>query len=66
MVPRPSPSTLLPKISTPRILSKALMGCKNAKISAVRSLADICSLYVLIRLITCIIVSVCVQIFKGC
>ena len=38
----------------------------NVKISAVRSLADICFLHVLIRLIMCVIVSVCVQVFKGC
>ena len=35
----------------------------NAKISALRSLADICFLYVLIRLIKCIIVSVCPLVF---
>ena len=35
----------------------------NAKISAVRSLADICFLHVLIRVITCIILSVCVSVF---
>ena len=35
----------------------------NAKISAVRSLADICFLHVLIRLIRCIIVSVCPLVF---
>ena len=34
-----------------------------AKISAVRSLADICFLHVLIWLITCIILSVCVSVF---
>ena len=39
---------------------------KNAKISAVRSLADICFLHVLIRLIRCIIVSVCSSVFKWC
>ena len=39
---------------------------KNAKISAVRSLADICFLHVLIRLIRCIIVSVCASVFKWC
>ena len=38
----------------------------NAKISAVRSLADICFLHVLIRLIRCIIVSVCSSVFKWC
>ena len=38
----------------------------NAKISAVRSLADICFLHVLIRLIRCIIVSVCASVFKWC
>ena len=38
----------------------------NVKISAVRLLADICFLEVLIRLIRCIFVSVCVQVFKGC
>ena len=36
---------------------------RNAKISAVRSLADICFLHVLIRLIRCIIVSVCPLVF---
>ena len=36
---------------------------QNAKISAVRSLADICFLHVLIWLITCIILSVCVSVF---
>ena len=36
---------------------------ENAKISAVRSLADICFLHVLIRLIRCIIVSVCPLVF---
>ena len=41
-------------------------GGKNAKISAVRSLADICFLHVLIRLIRCIIVSVCPLVFWGC
>ena len=35
----------------------------NAKISAVRSLADICFLHVPIRLIRCIIVSVCPLVF---
>ena len=35
----------------------------SAKISAVRSLADICFLHVLIRLIRCIIVSVCPLVF---
>ena len=35
---------------------------QNAKISAVRSLADICFLHVLIWLITCIILSVCVSV----
>ena len=40
--------------------------CENAKISAVRSLADICFLHVLIRLIRCIIVSVCSSVFKWC
>ena len=35
----------------------------NAKISAVRSLVDICFLHVLIWLITCIILSVCVSVF---
>ena len=35
----------------------------SAKISAVRSLADICFLHVLIWLITCIILSVCVSVF---
>ena len=39
---------------------------ENAKISAVRSLADICFLHVLIRLIRCIIVSVCASVFKWC
>ena len=39
------------------------LGNKNAKISAVRSLADICFLHVLIWLITCIILSVCVSVF---
>ena len=39
---------------------------ENAKISAVRSLADICFLHVLIRLIRCIIVSVCSSVFKWC
>ena len=39
---------------------------KNAKISAVRSLADICFLHVLIRLIRCIIVSGCASVFKWC
>ena len=34
-----------------------------AKISAVRSLADICFLHVLIWLITCVILSVCVSVF---
>ena len=34
-----------------------------AKISVVRSLADICFLHVLIWLITCIILSVCVSVF---
>ena len=36
---------------------------QNAKISAVRSLADICFLHVLIWLIKCIILSVCVSVF---
>ena len=36
---------------------------QNAKISAVRGLADICFLHVLIWLITCIILSVCVSVF---
>ena len=40
-----------------------LFSLKNAKISAVRSLADICFLHVLIRLIRCIIVSVCALVF---
>ena len=35
------------------------VGMGIAKISAVRSLADICFLHVLIRLIRCVIVSVC-------
>ena len=35
----------------------------NAKISAVRSLADICFLHLLIWLITCVILSVCVSLF---
>ena len=35
----------------------------NAKISAVRSVVDICFLHVLIWLITCIILSVCVSVF---
>ena len=34
-----------------------------AKISAVRSLADICFLHVLIWLIRCVILSVCVSVF---
>ena len=34
-----------------------------AKISAVRSLAGICFLHVLIWLITCVILSVCVSVF---
>ena len=38
----------------------------HAKISAVRSLADICFLHVLIRLIRCILVSVCSSVFKWC
>ena len=42
-------------------MSEAVGG--NAKISAVRSLADICFLHVLIRLIRCIIVSVCPLVF---
>ena len=42
------------------------MYVKNAKISAVRSLADICFLRDLIRLIRCIMVSVCVLVFKRC
>ena len=37
---------------------------ENAKISAVRSLADICFLHVLIWLITCIILSVCVLVYN--
>ena len=37
-----------------------------AKISAVRSLADICFLHVLIRLIRCVIVSVCPLVLQGC
>ena len=39
---------------------------ETAKISAVRSLADICFLHVLIRLIRCILVSVCSSVFKWC
>ena len=39
---------------------------RNAKISAVRSLADICFLHDLIRLIRCIMVAVCVLVFKRC
>ena len=35
----------------------------SAKITAVHSLADICFLYVLIWLITCITLSVCVSVF---
>ena len=35
----------------------------NAKISAVRSLADISFLHLLIWLITCVILSVCVSVF---
>ena len=42
------------------------VGRGNAKISAVRSLADICFLHDLIRLIRCIMVSVCVPVFKRC
>ena len=37
---------------------------ENAKISDVRSLADICFLHVLIWLITCIILSVCVSVYN--
>ena len=37
---------------------------ENAKISAVRSLVDICFLHVLIRLITCIILPVCVSVYN--
>ena len=37
---------------------------ENAKISAVRSLADICFLHVLIWLITCIILSVCISVYN--
>ena len=37
---------------------------ENAKISAVRSLEDICFLHVLIWLITCIILSVCVSVYN--
>ena len=40
-----------------------ILRCENAKISAVRSLGDICFLHVLIWLITCIILSVCVSVF---
>ena len=41
-------------------------GHYDAKISAVRSLADICFLHVLILLIRCIIVFVCALVFKWC
>lgn len=36
---------------------------RNAKISALRSLVDICFLHVLTRLIRCVIVSVCPTVF---
>ena len=39
---------------------------ENAKTFALCSLADVCFLQALIRSIRYIIVSVCVQIFKGC
>ena len=45
------------------ILREAIRFRENAKISAVRSLADICFLHVLIWLITCVILSVCVSVF---
>ena len=38
-------------------------GYRNAKITTVRNLADICFLHVLIRLIRCIIVSLCALVF---
>ena len=39
---------------------------QNAKISVVRSLADICFLHDLIRLIRCVMVAVCDLVFKRC
>ena len=46
------------------ILREGIRLRENAKISAVRSLADICFLHVLIWLITCIILSVCVLVYN--
>ena len=65
-----SKGTLVPNvraITSPQLAEGSPKGSvptrDNAKISAVRSLADICFLHVLIWLITCIILSVCVSVF---
>ena len=56
---------ILKAYSTQKVGSGGNFESENAKISAVSSLADICFLHVLIRLIRCIIVSVAPRYLSG-